>query len=372
MNEIKLLHRQAMALHDDAALARMRGLREESESLFLQAYEKEREAASLVRNELDLEPTRSVLFRSAAALAMKCGKLRDAEQLICIGLAGQPPHEIAEELRDLFEELNYHRHLSVRGYELSPAEFQISLAGTEVGLGMARTEEVLNRIETATTLVYRTAQRTRGDCYRDKVPRRLKDELQTHISVPRAASFAVSFRISHVSEGPQQSLAGVSWPEQIIDEVMTCMTLMQTGDTEGLKHRLRDEAYLNNFLGLSRLIAPDGERVRLVGFTAIKDGSERRVVLEKSQEYVRKLTEAVVPPTKKEQVTVKGRLLWADATRPMKGNRLRVVDSAEKQHRIVVREGLGDIVRSLWEEEVTVTGEFDGKEITDAQIHRAD
>jgi hypothetical protein len=55
--------------------------------------------------DLSAEPTRSVLHRSAAALAVECGEAREAERLIAVALAGNPPEEIAEELRDLWQEL---------------------------------------------------------------------------------------------------------------------------------------------------------------------------------------------------------------------------------------------------------------------------
>jgi hypothetical protein len=54
-----------------------------------------------VADQFNLEPTRSVLHRSAAALALECSELREAERLIGRALAGNPPEEIANELRDL-------------------------------------------------------------------------------------------------------------------------------------------------------------------------------------------------------------------------------------------------------------------------------
>jgi hypothetical protein len=54
-----------------------------------------------------LEPTRSVLHRSAPTLALECGALRDAERLIAVALSGDPPAEIAEELRDLLEQVYF-------------------------------------------------------------------------------------------------------------------------------------------------------------------------------------------------------------------------------------------------------------------------
>jgi hypothetical protein len=66
------------------------------------AFEQESQAAALVVDVIDAEPTRSVLHRSAASLAIDCGELQAAERLITTALSGNPPAEIAAELRDLF------------------------------------------------------------------------------------------------------------------------------------------------------------------------------------------------------------------------------------------------------------------------------
>ena len=72
-----------------------------SQELFRAAFEKEREAAELIEDRTDLEPTRSVLFRSAASLAMDCRDFAEAERLLEKGLAGRPPEDLAEEMRNL-------------------------------------------------------------------------------------------------------------------------------------------------------------------------------------------------------------------------------------------------------------------------------
>jgi hypothetical protein len=63
---------------------------------------------SITADQLDLEPTRSVLHRST--LALECDELREAERLISRVLSGFPPIDIAEELRNLLiEEIYSHR-----------------------------------------------------------------------------------------------------------------------------------------------------------------------------------------------------------------------------------------------------------------------
>jgi hypothetical protein len=102
-----------MELVDQAVVARQRG--EESASLELArlAFAKERAAADLVASQLDLEPTRSVLHRSAAVLAIECFELRQAERLIGRALAGNPPVDIANELRDLLLEEIYSQRQAI-------------------------------------------------------------------------------------------------------------------------------------------------------------------------------------------------------------------------------------------------------------------
>jgi hypothetical protein len=55
----------------------------------------------LVADQFDFEPTRSILHRSAATIAVECSLLREAERLIGRALSGNPPADIADELRDL-------------------------------------------------------------------------------------------------------------------------------------------------------------------------------------------------------------------------------------------------------------------------------
>lgn len=111
MSTTRDLHNRAMDLADSAAAARRAGNEQEANRLFEEAFEYERRAARRVASKLDAEPTRSVLHRSAASLALNCNRFRDAEQLISIALAGNPPLAIAEELRELLQDVHLKHHL---------------------------------------------------------------------------------------------------------------------------------------------------------------------------------------------------------------------------------------------------------------------
>ena len=103
MSAINELHHQAMDVAEIAFVLKLIGNFKEAADYTRQAYRLECKAAELVSNNFEAEPTRSVLHRSAATLAIDCGEFREAARLIASALSGNPPPEIAEELRDLQE-----------------------------------------------------------------------------------------------------------------------------------------------------------------------------------------------------------------------------------------------------------------------------
>jgi hypothetical protein len=107
MNSIKDLHREAMSLVDEAESARRNGNLPLARERLCQAFAHERQAADLAAADRTPEPSRSVLHRSAASLALECGALREAERLIAVALSGDPPDDIADELRDLLEQVYF-------------------------------------------------------------------------------------------------------------------------------------------------------------------------------------------------------------------------------------------------------------------------
>lgn len=103
---VRELHTKAMAAADAAIAARR--AEQPAQALFEQAFDFEQQALELLlqTEHRDSEPTRSVLARSAATLALDCGKHREAERLASFGLAGQPPTPIDAELREVWDRRN--------------------------------------------------------------------------------------------------------------------------------------------------------------------------------------------------------------------------------------------------------------------------
>lgn len=355
MNEIRKLHERAMELAQMAFVARLKGDSERASKLSLEAYENEVRAARLVPDELSSEPTRSVLYRSAASLALDCNELREAERLIAAGLAGYPPEEIAEELRDLLEEVNFRRHLDLRGISLESDEVQMSLAGNAISAGTILTREFITRIEDVQSLVYRTVERKMNRPFRKRGPlTREVRHYETFVSVPRAASFAVSLRVSR----PKQLLLPFEELDStyIIDEILTCLEVFNSSKESELQRKIPDPFYYGNFVTTAGDVAPDGDKVNLVGFTTICDGRERRVDLTRTRDEIGLIAPDQIDEdlgTKGEIRAITGILRRADA---ISVKEVRLVDEeGPRTHKVIVREGaLDDIVKHLWNETVTM------------------
>lgn len=100
-----------MELADQADLQKRQGNVDYALRLYEQSLEIERKAAYSAQEQHVGEPTESVLFRSAASLAYCIKDFREAERLVCMGLAGNPPAEIAEELRSLYDTVNLEKNM---------------------------------------------------------------------------------------------------------------------------------------------------------------------------------------------------------------------------------------------------------------------
>lgn len=120
MSAVNDLHSKAMDFTEFALLERMRGNTEKALGLFEQALENE--LAAIDAMDEPVEPTYSVLHRSAATLAMDCRRFRQAEQIAAKALAQNPHPEIAEELRDLMAQLYSRRRAELRGVAVGGGE----------------------------------------------------------------------------------------------------------------------------------------------------------------------------------------------------------------------------------------------------------
>lgn len=104
------LHKKAMELAEEAYYAKKNHDLDQAQSKYLSAFEYEKAAAMLLVNDYSKEPSRAVFFRSAACLLLNLPfptetAFRQAEKMVAYGLSGNPPEEIAQELRQAWSEL---------------------------------------------------------------------------------------------------------------------------------------------------------------------------------------------------------------------------------------------------------------------------
>lgn len=349
--ELKRIHRMAMEAVDRADIARRAGDPVAEQQFLGLALELETQAANMLVFAVTVEPTRSVLYRSAASIAMRTRNYREAERLIAHGLSGEPPEEIAEELRDLYEQVTFERHLELRGITLQEGEFQLTLSGPGIGLGMAPSEHAYQRLATMQKMIYRTAERVSNLPFRQKgaPATEIKDLYETYISMPRAASFALTVRL-----GVKNDVFGQQ--NTVVREVIQNLRLVQTDHLDTLHAAIRDEAYYNNFVALATELAPDGKDVTQVGIST----ETENVALQRTRDVVRKTINAhhdapVDNGTEAEVSEITGTLHLVDGRG--KDDLVRLTDEQGGKWTVHVAPGLmDDVVAPNWRKQVRVTG----------------
>ncbi len=338
---------------DEAFFARRHGQEELAKEFFEKAFCAEKEAVEQV-TDTNLEPTRSVLCRSAATLALDCGRIREAEKLVSVGLAGEPPYAIAEELRDLQERVQFNRHLRLRGISLDGNEVQISFLGRAISAGLALTRATFSRVADFERIVKRTTERVNQFQFRERTGSQKLSDL--YVSAPRPGSFALTFRIG-LFDNPR--LPNFGNTDQVIDELMVCMDLLERQEVEGLRKQINDPAYFGNFVSLAKKIAPDGEDITMVGLTTFKDGQERKVSFSRQRDDIPDFSRHL-PSDSHLEITdeikeVSGVLRYADALSD--NSEVKLVVTEGRPWKILVPKGLmEDIVTPHWEKPVNVRG----------------
>ncbi len=213
-------------------------------------------------------------------------------------------------------------------------------------------DEFIKRIRTTRTIIDRTIQRLMGANYHQgsgRIPRMSRPFIPT-LSTARPGSFAITIRLG-VAKGEQKPLFLTA--EKVIDEILTGIDLINKSDEMGLRERIKIEGYYRHFLVSTRDIAPDGDKIRFVGFTS----SKRAVSLTKKRDEISEIkitTESGKGETKESDIKVEGLLDFASARKKKGAIGLTTKDGDE--YNIIVEEGLDDLVRSYFSQWVVITG----------------
>ena len=105
MSTTRELHERAMELFEASLLARHAEDEGRMSRFLAQALKLECEAADTVADDYALEPTRSLLHRSAAAMALSNFDTKTARRYVEAAFEGKPPAEVESELQKLSEQI---------------------------------------------------------------------------------------------------------------------------------------------------------------------------------------------------------------------------------------------------------------------------
>jgi hypothetical protein len=362
MTTVNDLHPKAMDLAEEAFSLRRKGQDDKAKRLFLEALELERTAALLLPVGEDSEPSRSILFRSAASLAYNAEDFDAAERLIAFGLSGYPPLEIRDELKNLYDDINFQHHLKAQGITLSTNQWLMSIYGNATSYGGTLVEPLMTRVDRITALFYRTVERLLGVEYRitGSSKKEIKDAYGLYLNAFAPSSFAVSFQIGApnaqmelIDHKPIRQIG----PDSVVDELMECLKLWETGKEDVLKERIENEIYYENFIGIAKQITPDGDDVKQVGFKTVRKGKEKSLTLRKSRVRLREAPTDVrqLEFHKPDVMNFQGLLKFASTPQTKPYGTVHIID-VEGSHSVRVPIGLmKDVVQPYYEELVTVT-----------------
>lgn len=360
------LHTEAMNFAEEAFILKRKGSVSEADELFKKALFLEQQAAEQLSLSEASEPSRSILYRSAASLAFNTKEYDLSERLIAMGLSGYPPNDIKEELKILYEDVNFLRHLKSKGILLDQNQFLMTLAGNAVKFGGTSAEFLMSRVEKISSLFYRTVERMLKRPYRVSggVEKEIKQKYGLFINAFAPSSFAVAFQLG--TPDPQMNLPGFEneseiKPEQVVDEIMECFEIFEKGESDSLKEKFFDEDYYGNFVGLAKKIAPDGQNISMVGFTSIRNGADKPVALRKSRNLIKKEYELKVTQledSSKKFFSYSGILMRANTPLRGKYGTVGLVEQGtnEKFDIKVPISIMKDVVQPYYEESVVVQG----------------
>lgn len=352
MNNVAEMHEKAMSLYDAALAARRAGNEGDFRLNVDAALEAEAVAAHEFARGHGLEPTRSVLYRSAATIAMTASSFAKALELSAAGLAADSvPAGIRAELVALVKDANYRLNVfETDGVAIGNESIVLSLEGEAVGNGMVRHEIFKAKLGAVVNIINRTADRVMGITFGDA---RTKDfTAPLFVSPPIPGSFAIEVRMG---DQRQPNLSGLPQPidvDAVLDEVVECFQDFKEGDLDALRERISSDDYFTNFMALGRALQPDGANITAVELVGnLHKGVKRvRITSPRPKTPKKKRNDAEASETRE----ITGILRVAEKRGEGK-ERVEIIDDFGNWHDVHVPAALmADVVRPLWDSRVTI------------------
>lgn len=349
MNDISTLHDDAMNYADEGDRARRRADHTAARAAYGRALELERQAAEQERT----QPSRCILFRSAAWLALEAEDPAEAERLAACGLADHGvPERVKGELRAVAEESRLRLHQPLPPPAAS-SSVTLHLDGPAVGYGGASPSDVDPRVGAVRHLLVRTAERSNGQPFRKKGTPNAAVQRQLNPRVQYAQGSVVA----------QVTLGGTHaeiWDanSQIVANLRKGLEAYNAGGEAALIDLIPDEEYRENFAALATQLAPDSKRVTSVDVLTATAAGPLPVVRLRERRPARAAPETA---ERAETQVLIGELRAADKT----GAKSTIkIDDGNRSTTVVVRNAvMEDIVRPFYGKRVQITVQQKGKSL---------
>lgn len=374
VKQAEALHARAMERAEEAYVARLQN--RDASNLWHEALELEEAAAAWFRSDFAYEPTRSVLFRSAAALALECSAFERAAELAREGLRGHPQKDLEVALWHLLDRASFERHLRLSNLVLEPDDMRLSLAGPAAAPGLLDATHYVPRLEHLRHFVTRMVEYVGKKSFR-RVGRPASAVAQAArmlISTPAEASFAVTVRIAR---SPNRDLPGYEFGPTVIQPMLSVVDAIGKDDSSALEEQVKDAEYRDFFVSLVRGLAPDGEDITFVGLAAGEGSAARNVALDKPRELMGETLLGAATASKpqsagvpREAGIIEGVLRQADS-----------IHEGREKIALITPDGVvslrtaphlvDDIVRPYWGSRVRVYTELRGKTLVARHVEPA-
>ncbi|HIE00929.1 MAG TPA: hypothetical protein EYP59_11685 [Thiotrichaceae bacterium] len=244
MNNVSKLHNQAMKLSQRAMVARHNGDEARAKTLSQEAFEYESQAASLIPDEKASEPTRSILYCSAASLAYDCQEWKMAKALIKKGLSGYPSERISQALTS--HQIDFESYL--QKVKLEETEINLFLQGKAVTSGAVIYEEFIKRLTPLNVLIEKTSQGLLGIDYQKTGALQNENPFTPTLSLSNSDKHHFSITLKRVATGENPATQDIA---AVIDDILLGIHLINDFKEIDLKERLKTPRLLPKFFSLN-------------------------------------------------------------------------------------------------------------------------
>lgn len=258
-----------------------------AEELFTKAYLIERSIADSIEPVPENEPSRSIFYKSAASLALNAQLYREAEITACLGLIGNGDDLELDELREIFEQANFERHLALKGVDLANNQFQLSFIGNEVGVGYIKSSELIDRLTIIEDIAKKEVEKKANRQFNSRGrPGKVVQLYPLYFSAGMTGSYRIIIQIGTTKYDSNIFGDKHEIEKEIILSIIKKVELINNNDLESLKEEYgAEDPYYDFFVASMKSFAPDGNKIKMIGFTTNLDGIERstKLTIKKSE-----------------------------------------------------------------------------------------